>query len=91
MGAGNSRRGQSHIRRQDECDTGVLSRDGYGQTTLIDSRISAFSALLFTPTTAHGAAVQSSLYVASQKDGEAVIAHAVTGDTDCDFAMLIIG
>lgn len=62
-------------------------------TTVIDSRISAFSALLFTPLTANAAAelAAGALYVSERKQGQATIAHQNSAQTDRDFNMLIIG
>lgn len=62
-------------------------------TTVTDVRISAYSAILFTPLTANAAAELASggLYVSNRKAGEATIAHANGAQTDREFNMLIIG
>ena len=60
-------------------------------TTIIDARISAFSALLFSPLSANAAAIQSSLYVSSQRSGEATLTHLSAAEDDLSFNLCIIG
>ena len=62
-------------------------------TTVIDARISPFSALLFSPLTAHAAAeiAAGGFYVSAQGDGTATLTHANNSQTDRNFTMAIIG
>ena len=62
-------------------------------TTIIDVRISAFSALLFSPLTADAAAEMAvgTFFVQSQTSGSAILAHANNAQTDRTFRLLIIG
>lgn len=62
-------------------------------TTVIDSRISAFSALVFAPITANAAAEigNGTLYASSQQSGQATLTHANNGQADRSFRLLIIG
>jgi hypothetical protein len=69
----------------------ISLQTGAGSTTITDARISAFSALLLTPLTAHAAAIRSSIYVSSQQSGQATLAHSVTADADCVFTLSILG
>jgi hypothetical protein len=66
---------------------------GAATTTVIDQRISAFSALLFSPLTANAAAelAAGSLYVSARTNGQAVLAHANNGQTDRSYCLVIIG
>lgn len=61
-------------------------------TIVTDARISAFSALMFTPLTANAAAEQAAggLYVTSQRSGEATVAHANNAQSDRMFRMVIL-
>lgn len=60
-------------------------------TTIIDPRITAYSALLLTPLTAHAAAIAASVYVSSQQNGEATFTHSNTAFPDQLFRVCIIG
>lgn len=62
-------------------------------TTVIDSRISAFSAIVFSPVTANAATEigNGTLYVSAKQSGQATITHASNGQADRDFLLLIIG
>jgi len=60
-------------------------------TTVIDPRISAFSALPLTPLTAHAAALVNSIYVSSQQAGQATFTYTSTANTDAQFRLTIIG
>ena len=62
-------------------------------TTIIrDSRIGAFSALLFTPLTANAATEQAAggLYVSAQQTGQATVEHANSAQTDRRFRIVIL-
>ena len=62
-------------------------------TTVIDARISAFSALLFSPLSAHAAAeiAAGGFYVSAQQSGQAVLTHANNAQADRNFNMAILG
>ena len=60
-------------------------------TTIIDPRITAYSALLLTPLTAHAAAIAGSVYVSSQQNGQATFTHTNTAQIDQLFRAVIIG
>ena len=62
-------------------------------TIVTDARVSARSALLLSPLTAHAAAelAAGTLYVASQQNGQATIAHANNGQLDRQFTLVILG
>lgn len=62
-------------------------------TTLTDVRIGYFSHIEFMPQTANAAAIKSSIYVAqsTQLNGQAVVSHDSTANTDCTFRVLIWG
>lgn len=62
-------------------------------TTIVDQRISAFSAVLFCPLTADAAAEMAAgtLFVSSLADGQAVIAHQNNALTDRTYNLCIIG
>ena len=60
-------------------------------TVVIDPRISATSALTFTPLTADAAAILSSIYVSAQRAGRATLIYSSTAKTDCTFTLLIQG
>lgn len=53
-------------------------------TTIIDPRISAFSAILFCPTTANAAAELASghLFVSARQSGQATLTHTDNAQTD---------
>ena len=61
-------------------------------TTVIDARISAFSALLFTPLSANAAVEQAAggLYVSAQQSGQATVQHANNAQIDRVFRMVIL-
>jgi hypothetical protein len=61
-------------------------------TVITDVRISAFSALLFTPRTANAAVEQAAggLYVSSQQSGQAVVEHANSAQSDREFRVVIL-
>jgi hypothetical protein len=62
-------------------------------TTVTDARISADCVLVFMPLTADAAAelAGGTLYVTSQQNKQATIAHANNSETDRSFRILIIG
>lgn len=60
-------------------------------TTMVDARLSAFSALTFMPTTANAAAALSGLYVTGQRKGQATINHANNAQVDKTFRVAIHG
>lgn len=60
-------------------------------TAIIDARITGFSTILLSPMTANAAAIHGSIWVSSRKGGEAILAHASTANTDCEFMCLIVG
>ena len=60
-------------------------------TTVIDARISAESALLFSPLTANAAAAMGGLYVSARQSGQATLTHANNAQTDRQYVMVIIG
>jgi hypothetical protein len=64
---------------------------GATSTTMVDARLSAFSSLSFTPTTAHAATALGTIFVTNQKNGQATINHASTADTDKTFKVAIHG
>jgi hypothetical protein len=65
---------------------------GATSTTFIDSRIGANTFIGFSPLTQNAVTAQiSGLHVASQKNGEATIAHASAPATDQTFNVLLIG
>jgi putative flippase GtrA len=69
----------------------VTLQNGNTTTTIIDPRITAYSALLLTPLTAHAAAIAASVYVSSQQNGQATFTHSNTANTDQLFRLCIIG
>lgn len=62
-------------------------------TTLTDTRLSAFSAVIFTPKTANAAAEQGNgtIYVSAYIKGSCTITHANNAQTDRTFRYVIIG
>lgn len=60
-------------------------------TTVIDKRIGANTALLFSSLTADAAGALSGLYVSSQANGTATLTHANTASVDRTFAVVLIG
>ena len=60
-------------------------------TTLIDSRIGAYSYLGFMAQTAHAASVHASIYVTNQIKGQATINHTSDANTDKTFTVVILG
>lgn len=62
-------------------------------TVIVDVRISAYSALLFSPLTANAAAEQAggAFYISSQGDGTATVRHANNANTDRNYFLLIVG
>lgn len=72
---------------------GVTLAASADHTTIIDPRIGAFSALLFTPMSADAATEQASghMYVSSQGYGTATVAHTNNSQSDRSFNMVIIG
>ena len=60
-------------------------------TTLTDARIGSTTFIGFSPLTAHAAAAVASLYVSSQKNGQATLTHASSANSDQTFSVLLIG
>ena len=69
----------------------VTLRVSAATTVIIDARISAFSALLFSPLTLHAAAEVPTLYVTNQISGQATLNHSNNGLDDRSYNMAIIG
>jgi len=69
----------------------ITLTNGATSTVVRDARISAYSGLLFSPVTAHAAAVEGSVYISSQQDGQATLSHAISNDTDMTFNVAIVG
>lgn len=62
-----------------------------GTTTVTDKRIGANTYFGFSPLTADAAAALSGLYVSSQANGTATLAHANNAQVDRTFNVLLIG
>jgi hypothetical protein len=60
-------------------------------TTIIDQRITAYSAILLMPATADASAVAGSTYVSSQQNGQATITHPSSANLDMNFTAVILG
>lgn len=60
-------------------------------TTVTDARIGGYTFFGFQPMTADAAAALSGLYVSSQANGTATLAHANAATTDRTFNVLLIG
>ncbi len=60
-------------------------------TTVTDRRIGANTGLFFSPLTADAAGALAGLYVSSQTNGSATLAHANTATTDRTFNVLLVG
>ena len=60
-------------------------------TTVIDARITAYSALLLTPLSAHAATIAGSVYVSSQQNGQATFTHSNTAQVDQNYRLTILG
>lgn len=73
------------------CAASLTLAAGAATTTMTDTRLSAVSVLAFMPTTATAATAHGTIYVTGQKQGEAVIHHANTADTDKIFRVAIHG
>lgn len=73
------------------CVADLTLTAGAASTTMIDARLSAFSALTFMPTTANAATAKPTIYVTDQKKGQATINHANTADVDKSFRVAIHG
>jgi hypothetical protein len=72
----------------------VTLANGATSTTIKDARISATSALLLQPLTAHACALLFAapyVLISAQQSGQVVFAHANTAFTDQTFNLLIIG
>jgi hypothetical protein len=71
----------------------VTLTENASSTVIVDPRISAFSALVFTPLTANAAVEQAAggLYVSAQKSGEATVEHANNAQYDRRFRLAIFG
>ena len=65
--------------------------NGAASTVIKDQRINAYSGFLFTPVTAHAAAIEGSVYISSQQDGQATLSHAISNDADLTFNIAILG
>ncbi|MDI9409738.1 MAG: hypothetical protein QM523_10920 [Candidatus Pacebacteria bacterium] len=61
------------------------------ETSLSDSRISSQSILILTPMSAAAAADMASIYIASQKQGLAVIRHPSRASAQRNFRVAILG
>lgn len=76
--------------------TQITLRAGFATTTVIDSRIGPFSALLLQPLTAHAAgALYSATSVladlTTQKDGQVTFDHVNDANADKTFNLVILG
>jgi hypothetical protein len=62
-------------------------------TTVIDSRINAFCAVVFTPLTADAAAEigNGTIYVSAQQNGQLTLTHASNTQADRNFTLAFIG
>lgn len=72
----------------------VTMRNGFATTTILDSRITAFSALHLEPLTTNAATLKYGapfILVTDQKSGSVTFAHANTANTDQTFIMTILG
>jgi len=73
------------------CVTSLKLTASATTTTFTDSRIGAFSHIVFTPTTPNAAAVASSLYVTSKGKGTCTVNHTSDANTDKTFDVSILG
>jgi len=64
---------------------------GATSTTVIDPRITWYSALLLTPVTADAAAIAGSTYVNSQQNGQCTFSHPSSASGLLNFTLAIIG
>ena len=71
--------------------TTVTLTPGATSTIVSDPRISAFNALIFSPTTASAATALAGLYVSMQVSGSATLHHASSGASDQIFILTILG
>lgn len=60
-------------------------------TTLVDSRINAFSFVTLMPLTANAVTALASVYYSGQTAGQVLINHASSANTDQSFRYLVIG
>jgi len=60
-------------------------------TTVVDSRIGAFTWIGLSPLTADAAGAIATTYVSVQQKGQATLTHANTASADRTFALLLIG
>jgi hypothetical protein len=73
------------------CVAGLTLAAGETSTVMLDARLSAETALSFTPLTASAAVAGASIYVTDRKKGSATINHASDAATDQSFAVSIHG
>jgi hypothetical protein len=69
----------------------ITLANGAASTTIKDPRLTWYLALVLTPATANAAAISASVYVSSQRNGQATFAHPNTANTDQNFTLAIIG
>lgn len=69
----------------------ITLRANQTTTTLVDSRIGAYSFIEFMAETATAAAAKVSIWVNTRKKGEATINHASNAATDQTFTYAIVG
>lgn len=60
-------------------------------TDLIDARLSYYSALLFSPTSANAAVSLPTVWVSAQAEGTATLTHLKNAQTDRTYRVVIIG
>ena len=72
--------------------TGAITlRASQTTTTLEDARIGGDSVIVFMPITANGKTAENDLFVSARQSGQATLTHASSGNTDQNFAYIIVG
>ena len=61
------------------------------ETLLKDNRIHPFCFIAFEPSTAHAAAIVSSVWTSEKKSGQVKVHHSSTANTDQTFKVIILG
>tara|TARA_Y100001951_G_scaffold90141_1_gene83081 strand:+ start:165 stop:491 length:327 start_codon:yes stop_codon:yes gene_type:complete len=69
----------------------ITLRASQTTTTLEDARIGGDSVIVFMPITANGKTAENDLFVSARQSGQATLTHASSGNTDQNFAYIIVG
>ena len=69
----------------------ITLRASQTTTTLEDARIGGDSVIVFMPITANGKTAENDLFVSARQSGQATLNHASSGNTDQNFAYIIVG